>query len=130
MDWEKIYKKYSDILLHENIFINIGDGWERLIEELLAATKVYQDVNIGYSDFEPVVFTLIRSNQGWLEIEFEGGDHVVTEIANFSRTLSFKTCEICGTLGKLYCSDKWMHWSNKKTLCTSHAVKMYYYQIT
>ena len=130
MDWDQINEKYSDILLDDQVFLNIDDGWEQIITELLGATKIYQDVNVGYDDFRPVIFTSIRCKDGWLEVEFEGGDEVVAEIANFSRILSFKTCEICGTIGKLYCADKWMHWSHKRTLCTSHAVKLFYYRIT
>lgn len=130
MDWDQINEKYSDILLDDQVFLGIEDGWGQIITELLGAVKIYQDVNIDHDDFEPVIFTSIRCNDGWLDVEFEGGDGVVAEIANFSRILSFKTCEICGTIGKLYCADKWMHWSTKRTLCTSHAVKLFYYRIT
>ena len=130
MDWDQINDKYSDILLDDQVFLGIEDGWEQIITELLGAVKIYQDVNIDHDDFQPVIFTSIRCNDGWLDVEFEGGDDVVAEIANFSRILSFKTCEICGTIGKLYCADKWMHWSTKRTLCTSHAVKLFYYRIT
>tara|TARA_R110002073_G_scaffold89236_7_gene211581 strand:- start:2044 stop:2436 length:393 start_codon:yes stop_codon:yes gene_type:complete len=130
MDWDQINEKYSDILLDDQVFLGIEDGWEQIITELLGAVKIYQDVNIDHDDFQPVIFTSIRCNDGWLDVEFEGGDDVVAEIANFSRILSFKTCEICGTIGKLYCADKWMHWSTKRTLCTSHAVKLFYYRIT
>ena len=52
MDLKQIYEKYSDILIDEQVFVDIGDGWEQLISELLAATKVYQDINIGSSDFQ------------------------------------------------------------------------------
>ena len=130
MDWDQINEKYSDILLDDQVFLDIEDGWEQIITELLGAVKIYQDVNIDHDDFQPVIFTSIRCNDGWLDVEFEGGDDVVAEIATFSRILSFKTCEICGTIGKLYCADKWMHWSTKRTLCTSHAVKLFYYRIT
>lgn len=130
MDWDQINEKYSDILLDDQVFVGIEDGWEQIITELLGAVKIYQDVNIVHDDFQPVIFTSICCNDGWLDVEFEGGDDVVAEIANFSRILSFKTCEICGTIGKLYCADKWMHWSAKRTLCTSHAVKLHYYRIT
>ncbi len=130
MELEKIYEKYSDILSNKQVLVNIGDGWERIVVELLAAVKIYQDVSLGKGDYKPVIFDSIRSKEGWLEIEFRGGDGVVAEIANFSRILSLKTCELCGNMGKLYCSEKWMHWSNKKTLCASHAIKLFYYRIT
>ena len=130
MDWDFLTKKYSDILLHDEVLKGIGDGWGQIVKELLGATKIYQDANIKNDNFRPVIFTSIQPTQGWLNIEFEGGDEVVKELANFSRTLSFKTCELCGKIGKLYCSDKWMHWSNKRTLCGSHAVELLYYRIS
>ena len=130
MELEKIYEKYSDILLNKQVLVNVEDGWERIVVELLSAAKIYQEISLGKDYYKPVIFDSIRSKEGWLDIEFRGGDEIVAEIANFSRILSFKTCELCGNIGKLYCTEKWMHWSGKKTLCSSHAVKLFYYRIT
>ena len=123
------HEKYSELIPQKNI-IEIENGWNSLIEEMLGIIKVYQDVNLGKSNLLPTVFNSIKSNQGWMDIDYCGGDEVVLEIVNFATISSFKTCEICGEKGKLFCSKKWLHWSNKKTLCTKHAVKLYYYSIT
>jgi len=128
MKGEELYKKYSDLLIMPDIII-IDSGWYQIVNEMLAAIKVYQDVNLGKSALIPTVFDAITTKQGWLDIEHFGGDEVVEEIVKFSRILSFKTCEKCGKIGNLYCSGKWMHWSNKKTLCKKHAVELYYYTI-
>ena len=78
----------------------------------------------------PTIFKSIKSQHGWLDIEYIGGDEVVQHIIDFTKLLSFKTCELCGKMGNLYCSTKWMHWSEKKTLCQrtcSKAILLYNY---
>jgi len=126
--YNSLFEKYSELLPSENI-IQIDEGWHQIVEEMLSAIKIYQDTNLGYCNLIPTVFNLIKTNQGWLDIEFCGGDEVVAEIIKFSKSLSFKTCEMCGKMGQLYCGNKFMHWSNKKTLCKTHAVKLFYYTI-
>ena len=129
MSLSKLNEKYSDLLESSNI-INVDPGWYQIINEMLAAIKIYQDVNLGKCDLVPTVFDVIKTKHGWLDVQYCGGDEVIAEIVKFSRILSFKTCEKCGKMGNLYCSAKWMHWSNKRTLCTSHAVELYYYTIS
>jgi hypothetical protein len=128
MGFEKLYKNFPELLSDPNI-IEIDDGWYIIVEDMLSAIKIYQEMNLGKSSLIPTLFTKIKAKQGWLEIEYSGGDEVVAEIVKFCRILSFKTCEVCGKIGQLYCSEKWMHWSNKKTLCTDHAVKLFYYTL-
>jgi len=110
--------------------IDIDPGWYQIINEMLAAIKIYQDVNLGKCDLVPTVFSVIKTRHGWLDVQYYGGDEVIAEIVKFSRILSFKTCEMCGKMGDLYCSGKWMHWSHKRTLCKNHAVELYYYTIS
>ena len=129
MDFDELYKKYSELLPDKEI-INCDIGLYLIINEMLAAIKIYQDVNLGKSNLIPTVFDLIESKHGVLNIEYCGGDEVIEHIVNFTRRLSFKTCELCGKIGNLYCSTKWMHWSNKRTLCTTHAVELYYYTLS
>ena len=101
-----------------------------MVEGMLAAVKVYEEANLGKTSLIPTVFHSIEIKFGCLDIHYSGGDDIVREIISFSKTLSFKTCEMCGKLGKLYCSTKWTNWSNKKTLCKNHAVELFYYSIT
>jgi hypothetical protein len=124
-----LYEKYSD-LIEEEKAIKVPDGWETIVQEMLEAVNVYQKMEIDKDKNISTLFTKIKNNNGWLDIEYEGGDFVIDEIVRFARTLSFKKCEICGIMNsKIYCSTKWMHWSYKKTLCKSHAVELYYYRI-
>jgi len=124
-----LYDKFPELLLEKNI-IKCDEGLYSTIIEMLAAIKVYQDANLGKCDLIPTVFDLIESKHGVLNIEYSGGDEVVEHIVYFTKKISFRTCEVCGKMGQLYCSTKWMQWSNKKTLCKDHAIKLFYYTIT
>ena len=125
----KILREDYPTLINGDTEIKYDEGWHNIVEGMLAALKVYEDANLGISNLTPVYISKIESKFGALDVEFDGGDDVVQEIVIFSKTLSFKTCEKCGKLGKLYCSTKWMKWSYKKVLCTAHAVELYYYSI-
>jgi len=125
----RLYNKFPELLPSRDI-IDCDEGLYAVIEEMLAAVKIYQDVNLGKYSLLPTIFNLIQVKHGGLDIDYSGGDEVVKEIVNFTKRISFKTCELCGKMGNLYCSTKWMHWSNKKTLCQHHAVKLFYYTIT
>ena len=125
----KILREDYPTLINGDTEIKYDEGWHNIVEGMLAAIKIYEDANLGISNLTPVYISKIESKFGALDVEFDGGDDVVQEIVIFSKTLSFKTCEKCGKLGKLYCSTKWMKWSYKKVLCTAHAVELYYYSI-
>ena len=124
-----LYKEFPELLSQKNI-IDCNEGLCETILEMLGAIKLYQDANLNKCDLTPTIFKSIKSQHGWLDIEYVGGDEVIEHIVNFTRRLSFKTCELCGKMGNLYCSTKWMHWSNKRTLCITHAVELYYYKLS
>ena len=124
-----LYENYSDLIEHRNS-IKVPPGWETIVQEMLEAVKVYEKMEIETQNYIPTTFTKIKNKDGWLDVEYDGGDYVVEEITRFDRILSFKKCEMCGIMNsKVYCSTKWMHWSYKKTLCKSHAIELYYYRI-
>ena len=126
---QSLYDSYSDLIEHRNS-IKVPPGWETVVQEMLEAVKVYEKMEIETPDYVSTIFTKIKNNDGWLDVEYNGGDYVVDEITRFARILSFKKCEMCGIMNsKVYCSTKWMHWSYKKTLCKSHAIELYYYRI-
>ena len=125
----ELYRKYPELLPKKNI-IKCGKGLYKIIEEMLGAINIYQDANLEKSKTLPVVFNTIEARYSGLEIDYSGGNGVVRHIVSFTEKLSFKTCELCGKVGSLYCSTKWMHWSHKKTLCNKHAVELFYYTLT
>jgi len=124
-----LYNKFPELLLEKNI-IKCDEGLYDMILEMLGAIKMYQDANLGKSDLIPTVIDSIESKYGVLNVDHSGGDKIIQTIINFTKRMSFKTCERCGNIGELYCSNKWMHWSYKKTLCKQHAVELYYYTIS
>tara|TARA_Y100000310_G_C20370852_1_gene663422 strand:+ start:149 stop:550 length:402 start_codon:yes stop_codon:yes gene_type:complete len=123
-----LYEKYKSLLGITPIHCDIG--WDKILDEMLSAIKIYMDVNQEKYSIPPIIFTSIKEKFGVLEIMAEGGDEVTQEIINFTIKLSYKTCEFCGKIGLLYCSTKWLHWSFTKTLCKNHAVSLLYYNIT
>ena len=123
------YDIYFEVLSPDAI-IRVDPGWYQIVEEMMAAIKVYQDVNLIEYNLAPVYFKKITCNSGWLDVEYTGGDEVVQHIINYSRRMSFKICEVCGSLGNLYCSDKYMKWSHKRTLCVKHAIELSHYKMT
>jgi len=127
--FSKLYNKFSELLPEKDI-IKCNTGLYQIIEEMLAAIKIYQDTNLGTSSLVPVIFDSIDIRYGCLSVDYYGGDEVVQHIVNFTEKISYKTCEMCGNIGQLYCSSKWTKWSNKKTLCYKHAIELFYYQIT
>ena len=127
--FSSLYNKFPELLLEKNI-IKCDEGLYDTIIEMLAAIKMYQDANLGKSNLIPTIIDSIESKYGVLEIAHSGGDEVIQTIIDFTKRISFKTCERCGKMGELYCSTKWMHWSYKKTLCKQHAVELYYYTIS
>jgi len=123
-----LYKKYPE-LLSDNTTIDCDEGLYAIIEEMLIAIKTYQDVNLGTTSLIPTVINFIEIKFGVLNIDYSGGDELVQHVVNFAKKISFKTCELCGNIGELYCSTRWLHWSHKKTLCKQHAIEYFYYTL-
>ena len=127
--FSNLYEKFPQLLPEKSI-IECDDGLYQIIKEMLGAIKIYQDADLEKLNFFPVIFNSIKVKYGGLEIDYSGGDGVIQHIVDFTKKLSFKTCELCGKVGSLYCSTKWMHWSHKKTLCNKHAIELFYYTLT
>ena len=124
-----IYKKYP-ALFENNKVIICQSGWFNLISELCAAIQVYTEYDIIDKKSLHIVFQKFEQKHGVLNIEFRGGDEVAHHIIHYTERLSYKTCEICGNIGELYCSNKWQKWSHLKTLCKTHAISLFYYKFT
>jgi hypothetical protein len=125
--YTSITKQYSR-LLADDLVINCGMGWLKLISDLLSAIDLLipEDGSGLAKDFK---ITKIYKKFGVLMIEVEGETEIIKTLVEFCERMSYNTCEICGDLGKLYCSTKWLYWSEYRTLCKDHAIKYYYYEI-
>jgi isocitrate/isopropylmalate dehydrogenase len=108
--------------------INFDQGWDELVLEMCHTLDLF--INLfpekDYSEFK---ITSIKQKFGGLEIETINSEADLNTILRATSILSYKTCEKCGKMGNLYCSSKWLHWSDKKVLCKNHAVELYYYSI-
>tara|TARA_Y100001938_G_scaffold91444_1_gene125450 strand:+ start:2576 stop:2977 length:402 start_codon:yes stop_codon:yes gene_type:complete len=108
--------------------IQCGPGWSVILQDMCFSLDYllteFQDEHSH--DFQ---INQIISKFGILYIEYENGDQNIKKIIDFAQKISYYTCEVCGTPGKIYCSTKWLLWSDYKTLCKDHAIEYYYYEI-
>ena len=74
-----LYEKYSD-LIEEEKAIKVPDGWETIVQEMLEAVNVYQKMEIDKDKNISTLFTKIKNNNGWLDIEYEGGVLVMMKL--------------------------------------------------
>ena len=128
--YKELIEMYSDLFLHPNqVELNFEYGWFRIIEDLLSTIKIYYGLypDKDFSDFKIIS---IRKKFGVLMIEAENSTDVLDVLMTAAETLSYSTCEKCSKQGDIYCDTKWLHWSDKKILCKSHAVELYYYSIS
>ena len=100
-------KKHDSLSPRITPLREVQSGYWALIQEpplLTTLEKQFSKINIG-----------IHANFGYFK---------------FTDKLSYTTCAICGrSSSTLYCAEKYLHWSNKKTLCRSHALKLFYYSM-
>jgi hypothetical protein len=124
--FEEIHNQYPSLFIHSaDDTFKCGVGWARIIFEMCAAISSCSLVE----DIKNFKIISINNLHGTLSIEYESGSETVFEIIRFTEKMSYKLCENCGTKAELYCDSKFLHWSYKKTLCTKHALKLYYYSI-
>lgn len=127
-DLEKSYSKYFDSKTFKKI--NCGSGWFNIISNLLYTIDLYYEHEEEEVRNNKCLITKIEERFGCLNIEFTGdSDRIYNNLIQYTMIMSRKICEYCGKDGNLYCSTQSLHWSDKKTLCIPHAVKMKYYSI-
>lgn len=122
-----IIKNYGH-LFDKDLIIESGLGWNAIIQDMCMSLDFFIDEfdDGRYDDFK---ITKIETKFGVLNVECTLIDRHIKKIIDFAQRISYYTCETCGKKGKIYCSSKWLHWSNYKTLCKDHAIKYYYYEI-
>lgn len=110
----------------ENEVFDCDPGWSDIIYEMCLAISGYKTIDEKCK----IQINKIEQKFGVLNVEYETNSESITEIIKFTEKLSYTTCEICGrSSSTLYCAEKYLHWSNKKTLCRSHALKLFYYSM-
>jgi hypothetical protein len=105
---KKLIEKYpkmfviseSDITKPYPMFgIECGDGWYNLLDELCNSIQFHIDHNMYNVEKESaqVVVEQIKEKFGGLRFYFRGGDDFIDGLVSFAESMSYKTCEFCGT---------------------------------
>ena len=124
---EETYELFSYLFggLESEVF-DCDPGWSDIIYEMCLAISGYKTIDEKCK----IQINKIEQKFGVLNVEYETNSKTITELIKYTERLSYTNCEICGRSGAtLYCAEKYLHWSNKKTLCRSHALKLFYYSM-
>ena len=93
-----------------------GDGWFFIIDSMCRC--IQQHTEKSESQYK---FLQVKEKFGGLRVYDTGGDEYTSGIIDMAEAISRRTCEVCGSPGKLNSSGLWV-----KTLCESHASEMGY----
>lgn len=100
---KKLVKKYPKILSEYRgnpnhtcmaFGLECGDGWYNIIDFLLNRIQTYIDRN----EKPQVVAEQIKEKFGGLRFYYRGGDAHVSGIVSTIEALSYKVCEVCGSM--------------------------------
>jgi len=84
-----------------------GDGWYEILEQLLDHIDSYfKHKHKGVP--EGFCIAQIKEKFGGLRVYCDGADDVVHELINFASTLSYRTCEFCGSNQNVQQSQGWI----------------------
>jgi len=126
---KSLFKSYSHLFLDfDNLSFNFDHGWDNLITELCRTLDLYMSI-YPKNDLSSFKIVSLKQKFGCLEIESINSTKEIDTILQATSILAYKTCEKCGKIGNLYCSTKWLHWSDKKILCQTHAIELFYYSL-
>jgi hypothetical protein len=85
-----------------------GDGWYNIIDNLCEGIQTYCDEKKATDDPEfQVVAVQVKEKFGGLRFYVNGGDEHIYKLIHASEEESYKTCEDCGSPGKLDRSGWW-----------------------
>jgi len=94
---------------------DVGDGWYNIIDLLCANIQWHIDetnktrqllldknpYNLPIPDeVQQVVASQVKEKFGGLRFYYNGGDDIVRALVSFADTMSYRTCETCGSPGK------------------------------
>lgn len=87
------------------------DGWYWIIDNLCSTIQSYIDNN-KHLDIQQVVAVQVKEKFGGLRFYVNGGDNYIDGMISLAESLSYKTCEICGSKNNVKQTKGWI-----KSLC-------------
>lgn len=102
------------------------DGWFNILNNVCAV--IAEHIKHGGWKYEdPYRFFQIKEKYAGLRIYDNGHDDYIAGVIRMAETMSYVTCEVCGSPGQSCCSQTgyWL-----KTLCPAHAEQYEYRLIT
>jgi hypothetical protein len=79
-----------------------GDGWFNILDVLCEKINKHCEKN----DID-VTVAQVKEKFGGLRFYYNGGDYTVDDLVSFAESLSERTCEICGSPGKMGQTNGW-----------------------
>lgn len=99
-----------------------GDGWFNILSNMCHC--IAEHIKHGGWKFEqPYQFFQIKEKFAGLRVYDNGHDDYIAGVIRMAESMSYETCEICGNVGRVCCSQKgyWL-----RTLCPEHAKEYEY----
>ena len=121
---DKLYQKYPNLFSNKTKSptescmswgCEVGNGWYDILsclcdsvveyENMIKNNNIWSEKQFGepaqkYKNYCPVKFDQVKEKYGGLRVYFSGGDDYIDGLISMAETMSYKTCEICGTPGK------------------------------
>ncbi len=139
-DFEEFAKKYPDLMTKsQQDYIGVHKGWYHILDALFEkytgrlestrSTLKYAlenpdskftrsipelEAEVATALEEVPIIQQIKEKFGGLRVYINGGNAEMRTCTHFAESMSYHTCEVCGSPGKLR-KDDWV-----KTLCDKH----------
>lgn len=114
---ESLYKKYPKLFRQKDLPVTetcmcwnfeCGDGWYWIIDNLCSCIQDYIDAN----DKSQVEAVQVKEKFGQLRFYINGADDYVHGMISLAETMSYATCEMCGSTTDIMHTSGWV-----KTIC-------------
>lgn len=128
-----LYLKYPKILVseqHNEVSLDVGDGWYDLLDILCSQIQHHIDWKNGSGQYEKyrdsrkegesvpqLTAEQVKEKFGTLRFYAYGGDEKTAGMIELAEALSGRMCEVCGASGKLT-KGGWI-----RTLCRRHTAE-------
>ena len=102
-DYLKEYK--GDMILPMQFGIECGNGWYWLLDNLMDSIQGYIDGN----GKPQVQAAQIKEKFGGLRFYYAGGDDHIHGMIDMAESMSYDTCETCGTTNNVGSTQGWIY---------------------